>query len=340
MNKKGNDDIICFGFDVGTGNLACTSSIGSETKILRNAFIKISHDDIDAQSLKDISYIQDSNNDFLILGSDAFTFANVFNSEISRPMAKGTISPAEVDAIDILSLMVKSLIGDLNGKKGYVCYSVPAEPVDSLRNILYHEKVFNRIFKECGLECKPVNEGLAVLFSEAAEFSFTGIGLSFGAGLTNCCVGIKGVPAASFSTSRSGDWIDSMSSENLNIVKNRICNIKEKYLNLIDGEFQKEPDKKRRRALESLNYYYESFLNYTIKLIIKEFETNIDLEIGHPIPIILSGGTSLPVGFLEKFRSIISTHKLPFEISEIRHAKNPLTAVSTGLLVKAMTDID
>ena len=47
----------------------------------------------------------------------------------------------------------------------------------------------------------------------------------------------------------------------------------------------------------------------------------------------------MPKGFLEIFRDIIAGYDLPFEVSEIRRAGNPLTAVANGLLVRTMSDV-
>src|SRR5258707_12148274 len=57
-----------------------------------------------------------------------------------------------------------------------------------------------------------------------------------------------------------------------------------------------------------------------------------------PIPIVLSGGTAKPKGFLEKFRQTIERDKFPLEISEIRMAEDPLTATARGCLIAAMYD--
>ena len=55
--------------------------------------------------------------------------------------------------------------------------------------------------------------------------------------------------------------------------------------------------------------------------------------------IVLAGGTSLIPGFLELFKETINKYELPFEVSEIRMAKEPHTAISRGLLIKTMSDI-
>jgi hypothetical protein len=80
-------------------------------------------------------------------------------------------------------------------------------------------------------------------------------------------------------------------------------------------------------------------IEYSIKRLIKEFNEKVDLELDEPLPIIISGGTSLPNGFLELYKTILSNYQLPFEISEVRRAKNPLTAVAQGLLKKTIQDI-
>jgi hypothetical protein len=330
-------DQLAIGLDVGTGNFVCTRSDTDKSKILRNVFLQIDNDNID-NNLSDINYVKNDDGNIFIIGEDAFKFANLFGTTVLRPMAKGVISSKEIDAIDILAIMVKNLVGNTDGKDVYVNYSIPAESIDESRNVTYHEKVFNRILTSLGYKCSAVNEGLAVIFSEAAKDNFTAIGISWGAGMTNVCLSLKGIGAAKFSTARGGDWIDQQVSESLSIVPNRVTSVKEKFLNFETG-FLTEPDKRKKRILEALTYYYESLLNYTIKKMVKEFSDNVDVDLGDSLPIILSGGTSMIPGFTELFKNIISGYKLPFEISEIRHARSPMTCVSSGLLVKCLVDI-
>jgi hypothetical protein len=55
--------------------------------------------------------------------------------------------------------------------------------------------------------------------------------------------------------------------------------------------------------------------------------------------LVFSGGTSIPKGFLDVFKTVLAGYELPFQVSEIRRAKNPLTSVANGLLVKTIADI-
>lgn len=336
--EKKKTDQICIGLDLGTMNIVCARSDKNDIKIIRNVFLPVSKDDVSINELTDINYVS-SDDGIFIIGDDAFKFANIFAKEVCRPMESGLISSKELYAIDVLTLMIQSLVGDIKDKECYCAYSIPAEAIDVARSVTYHEKIFSRILGNLSINNKPINEAMSIVYSECANEKFSGIGISYGAGMSNLALSFKGIEALKFSISRSGDWIDKQVAESLNMIPNRVTSIKEKSFDLEMG-YLKESNKKKRRVLEALHYYYESLINYTIKKIIEEFNEKVDIEIDESIPIVLSGGTSMPKGFDGLFKEIISKYELPFEISEIRRAKNPMTAVANGLLVRALADIN
>jgi len=333
-----NEKIAC-GIDVGTMNLCCARSDSTIVKTTRNVFLELDPEEVEMSALTNVAFVKnEEDNKLFIVGSDAFTFANIFSQKVSRPMESGLISSNELYAIDVLTLMIKDLIGDVKDKDVYCSYSIPAEAIDAQRSVTYHEKVFGRILSSIGVNHTPVNEAMAIIYSECSKEQFSGIAISFGAGMANTCIAYKGIEALKFSTARSGDWIDSNVANDLSMIQNRVTNIKEKHLNLKIG-FEKEKNRKTRRVLEALEYYYTSLIEYTIKQIIKQFDDKVDIEIDIDIPIVISGGTSLPAGFIDLFKNTIRKHELPFEISQIRRAKHPLTAVASGLLTKTLSDI-
>ena len=336
-NKKLKKNVICMGADIGTMNLVLARSDSKDIKITRNVFLPLKEDEVSITELSDISYVKGEDNIYVI-GQDAFRLANIFGHKLSRPMSQGLISQKEIDAIDVLTLMLKDLIGNIKDKEVYCSYSVPGSPLDSERSVTYHEKVFARILGSLGINYSPINESMAIIYSECQKEAFSGIGISFGCGMTNCTLAYKGLEVMKFSTTRGGDYIDFETSNSLGIVQNRVTSIKERLLDL-SSDFMTEKNKKTRRVLEGIHYYYTSLLDYTIKEIINEFNDKVEIEIDEKIPIIISGGTSLPKGFLELFKNNISKHDLPFEISEIRRARNPLTAVASGLLIKTLSDV-
>jgi len=335
--EKVKSPVVAIGLDIGTMHLVISRSDSDDIKITRNVFLEVEREDVSLNELSSISYVEGSDNELFIIGSDAFEFANIFGKEVSRPMEKGLISPKEIAAIDVLSLMLKDLIGDTKNYEVYCSYSIPAEAIDEERSITYHENVFARILNKIGVNHTSVNEAMAIVYSECAKEKFSGIGISFGAGMANVVVSYKGIEALKFSTARAGDWIDRQVAKDLDMVPNRVTNIKEKYMQLTGSVDIK--NKKTRRALEALFYYHRALIDYTVKKIVKEFEDKVDIEIDEPIPIVISGGSTLPKGFTELFKTVIASQELPFEVSEIRRAKNPLTCVANGLLVRTMADI-
>jgi len=337
--EKKKNPILCCGVDCGTMFVAVARSDSDDIKIIRNAYLSLDKEEISLSELTDINYVKSDDGEIYIIGEDAFKLANLFNKQISRPMEKGMISPKEVNAIDILTLELKSILGDIKDKDVYCTYSIPAPTIDEEgRSVIYHEKVFSKIFNSLGINNTSCNEAAAIVYSEASTEKFSACSISFGAGMVNVAILYRGIEVLKFSTSRSGDWIDKSVAESLNIIQNRVSSVKEKLFDL-ETDYKNNPDKKKRRILEALGYFYENLINYTIKNIIKQFEQKVDIEINEAIPIIIAGGTSIPNGFINLFKSVISKYILPFEVSEIRQAKNPLTAVAKGLLIKTMSDV-
>ena len=335
--KPKNNSTVCIGLDCGTMHLVCSRSDSDEVKVTRNVFLPVDKDDISLTTLSNISYVKNEEDELFIIGSDAFEFANLFGQKVSRPMEHGLISSSEIDAIDILTLMLRDLIGKTKNKEVFCSYSIPAEAIDEQHSVTYHENVFARILNSLGVNHTSVNEAMAIIYSECAKENFSGIGISFGAGMANVAISYKGIEAHTFSTARAGDWIDLQASRDSGLIPNRVTNLKEKYMKLT-GEVTIK-NKKTKRVLESLYYHHKSLIEYTVKKIIQEFNDKVDMEVDEEIPIIISGGTSMPEGFVNLFKNVISNYELPFEVSEIRRAKNPLTSVSNGLLVRTIADV-
>lgn len=328
------EKVVCVGLDVGTMHLVAARSDTDEVRVTRNVFLEVDKDNI--PSMADISYVESDEGETYVIGTHAFELANMLGQKVSRPMEKGLISAQEINAIDVLTLMIKDLIGETKDKEVYCSYSIPAEAIDEERSVTYHENVFARILNALGVNHTSVNEAMAIIFSECSKEKFSGIGISFGAGMANVAIAYKGIEVLKFSTARAGDWIDKMVSADTGVVPNRVTNKKEKYMKL-KGQVDIK-NKKDRRMLEALFYYHQALIGYTIKKIISEFNDKVDIEIDDAIPIVVSGGTSMPEGFVELFKQELLKNELPFEISEVRRAKNPLTAVANGLLVRTIAD--
>jgi len=342
------------GFDIGTGNLVCARAldisdkdkIKAEITMMRNMFIPVSKSDITLSELSNstLKYIEVYETDgsldkIAVIGEDAFKWANIFGGEVRRPMNKGVISNKESDAYEIVAGMISDMIkSDDEDKyeKKYCVYSVPASPIDeNIPSVKFHEAIFNQIFSKLGYTSMALNEGMAIIYSNCKKENYTGIGISFGAGLTNISISYKGIPAITFSIGRGGDWIDYKSAEATGKMVTRITSLKENKLSLLPATI---PNEKRdeRRIKDVVRIFYTQLMEYTLEKICKKIEEYTDnISIDMPVPIILSGGTSMIEGFKEKFEEIFNDkyiNMFPFEISEIRYANDQLTSVAQGCL--------
>lgn len=335
--KKQPKDPLGIGIDLGTMNIVSARKKGGsvQTKRMRDAFLDLEPDAKKMLKMSGVSYIEQDDK-IIILGDPALEMANLFKREARRPLSGGLVSSSEVDALEVLSILIENVAGKPQ-EDGEVCYySIPAAPIDNPgQDVAYHEAVFARILNELGYTAISGNEAMAIIYSECASEGFSGIGCSFGSGMTNVALSYMTMPIMQFSVQRGGDYIDQQSSKAVGSTASRMCAIKEKGINLLDPKSREE---------EALVVYYRNLISYSLQNIAKKFnETQSDTELKTAIPIVVSGGTSLAKGFVPLFEDVFEKKhkgKFPIEISEIRQAPDPMTAVAEGLLVQARAEYD
>ena len=59
-------------------------------------------------------------------------------------------------------------------------------------------------------------------------------------------------------------------------------------------------------------------------------------KLDQSVPIVLSGGTTIPKGFLKRFTAALQVENFPIRISEIRVAADPLNSTARGALMAAL----
>ncbi len=326
------------GLDVGTANLVA-ARMDEEGSIeffpARNAFLDVPEDPYTLKMLKGqgVPYIKRENKLFII-GEDAFELANIFNREMRRPMKNGLISPTDADAMPMEVELFKKILGPPRAEGEMVYYSIPADPVDSTMNIVYHTNIANGLLERLGYRGHPFNEGQAIVFSELGDDEFTGIGISCGGGMVNVCVCFRSMPVISFSTAKGGDWIDQQAAQVMGCAASKITAVKERG---VDINAPKTPEE------EAIVIYYRHLVKYSLDNIVKKFSVTKDIpNFPKPVPIAVSGGTSKVGGFIEVFKDEFSkmASKFPIKVSEIRKAEDPLNATAKGCLLAALSHED
>jgi hypothetical protein len=324
------------GIDCGTMNIvAARRKAGGkmDTMRIRDAFLDLPAEAKKRLKLAGVNFIEQGE-DIIVVGDAALDMANLFGQEARRPLAKGLIAAGEIDALGVLGVLMRNVLGEPR-EPGEICYySVPAAPVDEDRDVVYHQGVLGRIVEECGYSAYPSNEAMAIVFAETAKEGFSGLALSYGSGMTNAALAINGVQGLAFSVARGGDWIDHGAAKAIGSTASRMCALKERGIDL------QAPN---GREQEALAFYYRNLIEYSIDAIAAEFTKIKDkFSIPKAVPLVVSGGTALAGNFQQFFESVFAKKRkrFPIEISEIRMASDPLNAVAKGLLIQAMQEYE
>lgn len=336
MSTAKKADALGVGLDVGTMNLVSARTENGKvvTRPMRDAFLDLEPEAKRSLKLSNVDYIE-MDGQVVVIGDAALTMANLFKREARRPLSRGVISAGELDAQEILSILIGKVVGEPRTENEHCFYSVPAAPVDNPgQDIIYHTEVFRQILEDHGYTAHPTNEAMAIIFSQCAEEQFSGLAVSYGSGMCNIALSYQANAGMEFSLARGGDWIDQNSARAVGKTASQMCAIKEKGIDLMAPQ---------GRDQQAIAMYIRNLISYSLKQIAAEFkkvanEVNLDA----PIPFVVSGGTSKAGGFMDLFKQEFDKvkSKFPIQISEVRHAKDPLSAVAEGMLVLAQEEHD
>jgi hypothetical protein len=329
------------GLDVGTSFIVLSEKIGHTSisyKDFRDAFYIIRPTNPIASKMieKGLAgkiFVKDQDGSFIILGQDAIEKALEKNESAKRPMYRGIISAKEKDSKKVLSFILKEVVGKPSEPGEKIVFCVPAQPIDQTDedfDVSYHEDVVKSVLSSCGYSPRAINEAEALCYSELEKDDYTGICLSWGAGMVNTCIMLNGESILTFSTTKSGDWIDHMSAIAVSEPDGIVQVEKE------NGTF-KVGESNPSAILSAVSAYYERLIDYTTKqLVIALSESKSLPKFKQPLSIVVAGGTSQADGFVEMFQKKLVENKFPLPLKEVRQAQEPLHAVSKGCLIASM----
>lgn len=346
---------MAIGIDFGTMFLVCArkNEDGKTTASAeRNCFYTVSTEWEEMLKNNNYNYIKDNENGeelLYVVGKDALNLANLQSEKdyagnrktgLRRPMQNMVInSKNDIKSINMLKYMAQNLAGKPE-KEGEVCViSVPANPLNKSFTNDFHSFMCQGFIRELGYTVYPVEEFLAVVYATNPQMeedgeiaNMTGIGISFGAGGTNCGVAYKGQPTVNFALDQGGDWIDKQVSLCTSLTSSEACVYKEKAskegrLDLSNPNFGDD-------VLSAYYVFYKNLIETIVVEYKKQFVEN-KINITNPIEVVISGGTSKPNGFEKMLEEMIREKSWPFEIKGVRRAKDPLAATAIGALAAA-----
>lgn len=320
------------GLDVGTSRIVVARDTDKrytyESQL--NAFLALPYSKL-AESLlqRENVFHEVRGPEIVVMGNDAQRFAEVFHVETRRPMRNGTLNPQEPHALAVVRSIVARLVGKAGAENEKIFFSVPAPLEDGDVGIPYHQASIRQILKELGYDARAITEGLAVVFGELGDSNFTGIGISCGSGLCNVCLAVLSVPVISFSVPKAGDFIDTQAALVTGDLSTRMRIQKEQSFRL--NGFSAD------RVQNALTVYYQEMIANLVESLRKHISSAQRLpKLEQSIPLVLSGGTSMPKGFLDHFQMVLHANELPVKLSEVRVSADPLHATARGALMAAL----
>lgn len=329
------EEYLGVGLDVGTSRIviARRNENGYEFQSQLDAFVEVPNSRMTKTVLEKEGIphlIRD--NTILVFGNEAQTFANLFHSETRRPMRQGMLNPDEPDGLNLIKHIIQALASTSRTDREKLCFSVPAPPLGGGDTHSYHQAALRQIVTDLGYEAEPVDEGLAVIYSELEGSNFTGIGISCGGGMCNVCLAYLSVPIFSYSIGKAGDYVDEQAARASGEMATRVRTIKEEQFKFA-AQYE-------NNILQAIGVYYEDMVNALVDSLEEAFtRTKKVPRIAKPIPLVLSGGSSVPEGFVDQFKKSLESRKLPVAISEIRQAADPLNATARGALVATLSSM-
>jgi len=330
------------GLDIGTMNIV-SARYGADGKSavthrIRDACLDVEPEAEKSLKISKAEYTKISDDTLIIIGDSALNMANLFKREARRPLSRGVIAAGELDAQAVLKTLLHYALsngGEVPDGEGEHCYySVPASPIDDLeQDVVYHTEIFRKILSELGYNPHPMNESMGIIYSQCGAENFSGLAVSFGAGMCNIALAYQTVKGLDFAVARGGDWVDAHAAKATGKTASQVCTIKEK------GGFDLANPQKGNREQEAISLYIRALIRYCLENTAIQFKkVQNSVVLPEPLPFIVSGGTSLAEGFLELFKDEFNTIRkkgFPIEISDIRKARDPMTAVAEGLLLLA-----
>ena len=332
MNNVEQEYTQPLGLDVGTSRVVVARARDKKQEYATqlNAFLTLPYTKL-AESLlqRENVFHEVQGPEIVVAGNDAEKFAEVFHIETRRPMAQGVLNPGEPFSLGVVRRLITKLAGRAAMEGQKVFFSVPAQGAGLNGAIRYHEESIRQILMELGYQATPIEEGLAVVYGELAASNFSGVGISCGSGLCNVCLAMLSVPVISFSVAKAGDFIDASAAQVTGDRANRMRISKEKafHLNGFTGD----------RVHNALTVYYQEVIANLIASLRSHIASAQKLpKLEQSVPLVLSGGSAMPKGFLDHFNRLLKAEDFPLHLSEVRVSSDPLHSTARGALMAAM----
>ncbi len=126
--------------------------------------------------------------DLVLLGDPALEWADILNLTPVPLLPGGRVPQSDPVARQILTLMIDAVLPSAEVPGDICCLTVPGGHDIHQDDLPYDVRLFQQLVALRGYQPKLISPGQAVVLAELSMASFSGIGISFGAG--NCQIGV------------------------------------------------------------------------------------------------------------------------------------------------------
>lgn len=264
---------------------------------------------------------------FYIIGEAALEKALERRAILQRPLHRGVINSKEPEALEMIKQIISGVLGEPKVALEPCVYSVPERPVDQGFDIVYHKNILNQILSDLGYKGSSLNEAEAVAYAELMDEGLTGIAVSWGAGMTNFAVMSSGKSELLFSVAKGGDFIDEKVATSLGLTSSVVQAEKEAGLDLFDPQ---------TKVQNAISIYYKHLISSVVdESIDKITSANTLPKFNKKITLVVSGGTTMPKGFIKALEEKLETVSFPIELGAVKSAELPLETVAKGCWLAA-----
>lgn len=325
---------MAVGIDIGTSFIVSAREEGDEVvfKKQRDGFFTLKAENaisarfIEQGLKKSGSDFFKKDGNFYIIGEAALEKALERRAILQRPLHKGVVNSKEPEALEMIKQIISGVLGKPQAENEICVYSVPENPVDQGFDIVYHKNILNQILSDLGYRGSSLNEAEAVAYAELMDDGLNGIAVSWGAGMTNFAIMSSGKSELLFSVAKGGDFIDEKVAVSLGLTSSVIQAEKEAGLDL------ENPQTKVQNAI---SIYYKHLISSVIDEAIVKISSAGTLPQFTKAPFVVSGGTTMPTGFVDALNKKLSEVTFPIELGDIRRAELPLETVAKGCWLAA-----
>lgn len=256
--------------------------------------------------------------DLVLFGDVALEWADILNLTIIPLLSGGRVPQSDPVARQILTLMVDAVLPPAERLGDVCCLTVPGGYDINQVELPYDVRFFQQLVALRGYQPKLISPGQAVVLAELATASFSGIGISFGAG--NCQIGVVHCGRELASCSFSECVVDHSADRMEPTVSNT-------------GHESIPADRMLRAARDQV---LVRGLTETLTAARDEFDKQGVIRwLAQPTHVVCTGRPTIEPGFAQLFAQVWSSLDWPMKVAQLRVATDAIYSIARGCLIQS-----